>query len=92
MIESIRHKGLRLFWEKNDASKLPPLLAGKIRLVLTLLHHAKKIDDVNFPGSALHPLKGEYLGFWAVKVSANYRIIFRFEEENAYDVEYIDYH
>lgn len=47
---------------------------------------------MNFPGSGLHLLKGEYAGFWSVKVSGNYRIIFRFEEENAYDVEYLDYH
>jgi proteic killer suppression protein len=92
MIESIRHKGLRLFWEKNDPSKLPPTHVGKIRLILTLLHAAKKIEDMDFAGSGLHPLKGEYAGFWAVKVSGNYRIIFRFEKENAHNIEYLDYH
>lgn len=64
----------------------------KIRLILTLLHGARKVEDINFPGSGLHPLKGEYAGCWAVKVSGNYRIIFRFENENAFDIEYIDYH
>lgn len=92
MIESIRHKGLRLFWEKGDLSKLPPAQIGKIRLVLTLLHNAKRVEDMDFPGSGLHPLKGEYAGFWAVKISGNYRIIFRFVNENAQDVEYLDYH
>jgi proteic killer suppression protein len=92
MIESIRHKGLRLFWEKNDLSRLPAAHIKKVRLILTLLHNVKNIEDMDFPGSGLHPLKGSYAGFWAVKISGNYRIIFRFENENVYDVEYIDYH
>lgn len=47
---------------------------------------------MNFPGAGLHPLKGDLAGFWSVKVNGNYRIIFRFENENAFDVDYIDYH
>jgi len=77
---------------KNDVSKLPAGSIGKIRLILTLLHNAKKIEDLDFPGSGLHPLKGEYAGFWAVKISGNYRVIFRFKNENVYDIEYLDYH
>jgi toxin HigB-1 len=61
-------------------------------LILTLLDGAEVIEDLNFPGSDLHPLKGELKGFWAVKVSANYRIIFRFENGYAYDIDYVDYH
>lgn len=79
MIESIRHKGLRLFWEKNNPSALPASDVGKIRLIMTLLDRLKSAKDANFPGSALHALRGEYAGFWAVKVSGNYRIIFRIE-------------
>jgi proteic killer suppression protein len=92
MIESIRHKGLRLFWEENDASKLPAAHVGKIRLVLTLLNSAGRVEDASFPGSGLHPLKGTYAGFWALKITGNYRIIFRFKNENVYDVDYLDYH
>lgn len=92
MIENIRHKGLRLFWEKGDRSKLPSTQIAKIRLILTLLHNAKTIDDLNFPGSDFHGLKGDLVGFYAVKVTGNYRIIFRFEEEKALDIDYVDYH
>lgn len=92
MIISIRHKGLKLLWTSNNAAKLPAVQIKKIRLVLTLLNGAVKVEDMDFPGSGLHPLKGDLLGFWAVKVSGNYRIIFRFENENAYDLDYIDYH
>ena len=92
MIESIQHKGLRLLWEKDDTSKLPAGQIVKIRMILTLLDSAVTVDDMNFPGSGLHPLKGELAGFWSVKVNANYRLIFRFENENVFDVDYIDYH
>ena len=45
-----------------------------------------------YPGSNLHPLKGEWAGFWAVNVSGNRRMIFRFEEGNTYQVNYLDSH
>jgi len=47
---------------------------------------------MNFPGSDLHPMKGDLQGFWSVKVSGNWRIIFRFEKGDAFDVDYADYH
>ena len=40
----------------------------------------------------LHAIKGEWRGYWSVTVNANRRIIFRFEGEDAHDVELIDYH
>jgi proteic killer suppression protein len=92
MIESIRHKGLKLLWEKDDTSKLPSIQILKIRMILTLLDNALNIQDMNFPGSDLHPLKGDLAGFWSVKVNANYRLIFRFENESAFELDYIDYH
>jgi toxin HigB-1 len=92
MIESIKHKGLTLLWEKGNASKLPAVQIFKIKMILTLLDNAVNVQDMNFPGSDLHPLKGDLAGFWSVKVNGNYRLIFRFENENAYDVDYMDYH
>jgi len=92
MIESIKHKGLTLLWEKDNTSKLPSVQINKIRMILTLLDNAINIQDMNFPGSDLHPLKGDLVGFWSIKVNGNYRLIFRFENENAYDLDYIDYH
>ncbi|MEO6685824.1 MAG: type II toxin-antitoxin system RelE/ParE family toxin [Dyadobacter sp.] len=47
---------------------------------------------MNFPGSGLHKLSGNLNDFWSVKVSGKYRIIFKFEDENVYDVDYLDYH
>ncbi|MDP9075787.1 MAG: type II toxin-antitoxin system RelE/ParE family toxin [Bacteroidota bacterium] len=92
MIEGIQHKGLKLLWEKDNSSKIPATQIFKIRMILTLLDNAVKIQDMNFPGSDLHSLKGDLAGFWSVKVNGNYRLIFRFENENVFDVDYIDYH
>lgn len=92
MIASIQHKGLKLLWTKNDASKLPSEQVKKIRNVLTLLNSAEKVEDMNYAGSNLHPLKGDLKGYWSVTVSGNYRIIFKFESGNAHLVDYLDYH
>lgn len=92
MIVSFRHKGLRLFYEKGDASKLQPQHVGKIRLILTRLDAAKAVGDMNVPSYHLHQLTGDLKQFWSVKVDKNYRIIFRFVTDEAHDVDYVDYH
>ena len=45
-----------------------------------------------FPGWKLHPLKGDLKGFWSVTVTGNWRVIFRFEKGDAFDVDLVDYH
>jgi proteic killer suppression protein len=92
MIVSFRHKGLKLFYEKGDASKLPAKYVSKIRLILTRLDAARTPEEMNIPGYGLHQLKGNLKAFWSVKVDKNYRLIFRIETENIHDVDYIDYH
>ena len=92
MIASIQHKGLKLLWEKNNGSKLPVGQVKRIRKILTLLDAASKVEDMNFPGSGLHNLKGNLQHFYAVTVTGNWRIIFRFENGDAHLVNYLDYH
>ncbi len=92
MIESFRHKGLRQFFEDDDGSKLPADMLRRIRQILTSLEAAETIEGMNQPLFKLHPLKGNLRGFWAVTVRANWRIIFRFENGKASDVDFVDYH
>lgn len=92
MIESFRHKGLKRFFEDDVGRKLPADMLERIRSILTLLDAAKVIKDMDRPTLGLHPLKGDLKGFWAVTVRANWRIIFRFDEAKAYDVDFLDYH
>jgi proteic killer suppression protein len=92
MIESIRHKGLRLFYEHDDGSKLPAEMLPRIRLILTALEAAQSVEGMNNPLFRLHPLKGNLKGYWAVAVRANWRVVFRFEGGKARDVDFVDYH
>lgn len=60
--------------------------------MLDRLDNASVVQDMDAPGYALHPLKGDLKGYWSVKVSGNWRLTFRFEDGNAYVVDYQDYH
>ena len=90
MINSFHHKSLRRFYENNDPSGLPSGLAERIATILANLDQAVKIEDVNRPSFHLRSLKGELWGFHAVNVCANWRIIFRFAESGASDVDLLD--
>ena len=92
MIKSFRHKGLRKFFFDGTKKGIQPKHAEKLADILDLLDATSEIEDMNFPGSYLHPLKGDLRGFWSVNVSGNWRIIFRFEKGDAFDVDYVDYH
>ncbi len=92
MIRGFTHKGLRRFFETASTAGIQPYHAKRLRLILQVLHRAKAINDMGFPGSGLHPLKGDMRGLWAVTVNGNWRITFRFEDGDAADVNYIDYH
>ena len=92
MIITFKHKELRMFFEKGDPSKIKQSHLKRLRLILAKLHTAEKIKDMDFPGSDIHSLKGDKKNFLAVSISGNWRLIFRFEEGHAYDVDYLDYH
>ncbi|HSY99307.1 MAG TPA: type II toxin-antitoxin system RelE/ParE family toxin [Terriglobales bacterium] len=92
MIRSIRHKGLKRLYEDDDPRGVLREHAVKLRDILARLEAATTVADMDLPGFRLHPLKGELKGSWAVTVRANWRVIFRFAEGEAIDVDYADYH
>ncbi|MBI2339495.1 MAG: type II toxin-antitoxin system RelE/ParE family toxin [Deltaproteobacteria bacterium] len=92
MIKSFRHKGLENFFYDGSKKGIQPKHARKLADILDRLHAAKAVEDMNFPGSGLHPLKGDRKGWWAVEVSGNWRVTFSFQEGNAEAVDYVDYH
>jgi proteic killer suppression protein len=92
MIESFRHKGLKRLFEEDDRSRLPPDKIERIADILATLDAATTIAGMDRPSLKLHALKGNLRGFWAVTVRANWRIIFRFKDGKAFDVDFIDYH
>ena len=92
MIRNFRHRGLRGFYEKGRAKGINPAWRRRVRAILARLNAARGPKDMDFPGLVLHPLRGASKGHWAVTVSGNWRITFRFEGEDAYDVDLTDYH
>lgn len=92
MIRSFRHKALRRLYEDDDRRGLDARQVEKLRDILVRLDAAVSPDDMDFPGLRLHPLKGDLKGFWGVTVRGNWRVVFRFEDGDAVDIDYLDYH
>jgi proteic killer suppression protein len=92
MIRSFRHKGLKRLYLDDDVRSLNADHVEKLRRILARLDIAKVPQELDLPGYRLHPLKGDLKGFWSVTVQANWRVVFRLEEGQVFDVDYIDYH
>ena len=92
MIRNFAHKGLGRFYRTGNKAGIQAPHAQKLRLILTNLDQSEKPDDMRLPGLRLHPLKGQRKGTWAVSVTGNWRVTFRFSGKDAEDVDYEDYH
>ena len=92
MIRSFKHKGLRKLYETGSQQGVTPEHVKRLRLVLARLDASTSPQDMNLPGLKLHPLKGALSDFWSVSISDNWRVVFRFEGQNAFDIDYVDYH
>jgi len=92
VIRTIRHKGLRRFYDTGKTSGIRSEHAGRLRLQLAALDTAYTIQDMDIPGFRLHPLKGKLKGRWSIWVSGNWRLTFEFKDGDVYLLDYEDYH
>lgn len=92
MIRSFTHKGLAKFFETGTVRGINAAHEKRLRLILGRLHASVKPRDMDLPGLRLHQLTGDRAGTWAVSVSGNWRVTFRFEGQDAESVNYEDYH
>ncbi len=92
MNRTFKHKGLERFFSKSDYRGIPAQYAARIERLLDRLDAAVKPDDMDLPGYRFHPLKGDRKGTFAVSVSGNWRMTFRFVGEDASDIYLEDYH
>lgn len=92
MIKSFRHRGVERFFLTGSKAGIQAKHAEKLRLQLFALDNAKQPTDMNAPGWRLHQLAGSLKGHWAISVSGNWRLTFKFEGEDAILVDYQDYH
>ncbi len=92
MIQGFRHKGLKRLYDTGSKAGIQPEHETRLLALLARLDAAATPGDMDLPGTRLHSLKGDLDGFWAVTVSGNWRLIFRFSGSDAVDVDYVDYH
>jgi len=91
VIRKFKHSGLEKFFLRSTKSGIQAKHARRIRLILGRLHAYMQPRDMDLPGLELHELKGKRKGIWAVKVSGNWRITFKFDGPDAIDINYEDY-
>ena len=96
VIKSIKDKTTQDLYDgvnSKAARKIPMSLHQRARDLLDVIHAATSLGDLRIPPSnRLHQLKDDLIGFWSVSINDQYRIIFRWIEGNAEDVEITDYH
>jgi toxin HigB-1 len=92
MITSFRHKGLEKFFLTGGKASIQPRHAERLRELLTALHAALSLEDLERPSWRLHPLKGDKIDHWAMTVQANWRLVFRFDGQYVELLDYLDYH
>jgi toxin HigB-1 len=93
MIGSVRHKALRSFFETGATKGIASDLVPRLRRMMTTLHAADDLRQLEtFPGWRLHALKGDMQGYWSLSVSGNWRLIFKWQDGIAEDLDLVDYH
>jgi proteic killer suppression protein len=92
MIRAFKHRGLKRLFEKSDRSKISAKHLARIEDILARLDIAETVESLDLPGYNLHWLRGNLRGFWSVRISGNWRIIFRLSDGDVFDVDLIYYH
>lgn len=93
MIKSFADKETEKLYLTGKCRKLDIAVSQVSLRKLDYVNAAKSLTDLKIPpGNRLEALKGGYKGKYSIRINDRYRIVFRFEGSNAYDVEIIDYH
>lgn len=92
MIKSFRHKGLERLFTRGSTSGVQADYAPRITLMLDAIDAVEQVNELDLPGFRLHRLKGNKRNLWSVRVSANWRITFEFENGDAHILDLEDYH
>ncbi len=92
MIRNFIHKGLSKFYFTGSLSGIQPSHARKLSLILARLGAIVSPEDMNLPRFDFHGLKGDREGSYSVGVNKNWRLVFKFDGKDPFDVDYLDYH
>ena len=92
MIKTWKHKGLKQFFETGKKSGIIASHEKRLKIILQRLSAAIRPEDMNTPGMQFHKLSHNLSGYYSVSINGNWRVIFKFENHDAIEVNYIDYH
>ena len=93
MIVSFKSKSTEQIWNGNRVKKLPVEIQNIGRRKLRMLNNSIKISDLRIPPSnRLERLKWNFKDFYSIRINKQWRIIFKWENGNAIEVEIVDYH
>jgi len=93
MIKTFADKRTQQLYVAGSAKRFPPDVAARAARKLEYVDLAARLDDLKVPpGNRLHPLAGDREGQHSISINDQWRICFRFEDGDAYDVEVCDYH
>lgn len=93
MIKSFGSKESQRIWEGTRSKKLPSNIQDVCRRKLRMINNAVDIDDLRIPpANKLEKLKGKMKDYYSIRVNLQWRIIFKWTNGNAFEVEICDYH
>ena len=93
MIKSFGNRDTEKIWNGEKTRAYPTSVQGRAVERMLILNAVVEIEDLYFPPSnGFHALSGKLSGFHSLKINRQWRLIFRWVEENAHNVEIIDYH
>jgi proteic killer suppression protein len=92
-VRSVRHKGLQLLIEDDDAKGIRPDQVRRVRRILTALLSVDSMTQLQGPpGWRIHQLTGDRAGTWSLSVSGNWRITFDLVDGEICNLDLEDYH
>jgi toxin HigB-1 len=92
VIRTFKHKGLKLLFTRGQTKGVAAGMTPRIRRVLDAIDAAESPQELIIPGFGTHPLKGNRKGTWAIMITGNWRITFKFVGIDVIDVNLEDYH
>ena len=92
LIGSFRQEGVKRLYEKGERQGVGANMHARVEEILSVLEAAETIEEMDIPGYRLHELKGNLQGLWSVRVTGNWRILFRVVDGEMHDVDLVDYH
>ena len=93
MIQTFADKETERLFNREPVKRLPPPVQRPALRKLLILDAAESLDDLrNPPGNRLEKLHGDREGQYSIRVNDQWRVGFRWDAGDAYEVEITDYH